>query len=170
MRAVGLLSLFFLLMSFCCYSQENDKLTKLQRQHLMVHKNAQAAVRQKNPDHRKIFKAIYTFVSESNKQMFVWNQREAQGHLEKANRALADNKPAMAQKLKTIAIAYDNMSKINKQIVEAFEKEDSNSLQVLTATYIEQEMVMKNNGLKTFPREWFGEAEAVVVLRQMAQK
>ena len=159
-----------LLLAFVSSAQEDTKLTKLQKQHLQMYVVTQKALRSERPNHKKIFSAYYAFIANSNKQMYPINQRNAAAHLEKAQRALAENKKVLVEKHRVAATYFDAMAKKNENIVTAFEKMNINKLQELVGNYIELEKQMQSLGLTPLPREWFSTQEARLIIKQQQAK
>ncbi|MGI5925233.1 MAG: hypothetical protein ACOX9E_14900 [Lentisphaeria bacterium] len=157
--------------SVCGYAQQtvNDNLTRNQKQHLMVYRQINQLILKGTTDQRKFYQAIYGPIAESNKQMKPLNEKEAQAMLDRANRALRDNKLELAGRLQQAAQLYAAMAKVNGELAEAFEKRKVGESKKLLQSYVEIENTMLRAGLRPLKREWFTHKEAEILMVQLAQ-
>jgi hypothetical protein len=147
-----------------------EKLTRNQKQHLLVYRQINQLVLKGTTDQRKFYQAIYGPIAESNKQMKPLNEKEAQTLLERSNRAFNDNKPELGQRLQQAAQLYASMAKVNGDLAEAFDKRKVGDSKKLLQNYVEIENTMLRVGLKPAKREWFTHKEAETLIIQLAQK
>lgn len=159
MNRLGLIILFTL--PVLVFSQKEDlKLNRHQRQHLDVFVKTQYAIREGKVPSDTIFKAFYTFIASSNKEALTVNRERAEKLMERANKALTDGKNTQVKRFEAAARLYNNLVKINEEIVEAFEKNNSSKMTYLMMQYVALEKEMVEFGLERPPRDWFTPQEA----------
>lgn len=165
-----LLTLLSILLPGIVFAQTEDgQLNRRQRQHLELFVKTQYAIREGKTPADKVFKAFYTFVASSNKEVVAVNRDRAQKLIDRANKSLADGKKDQAGRLEEGARLYASMVKLNEAIVEAFEKNNSAQMSQLMTQYQALETEMAKIGLELPPRDWFTPQEAEKWMIAMAQ-
>lgn len=143
------------------------KLTKAQKNHLLIYKQMDALIRAKKVDHVKFFHASYGPVVDASKKHQNLNLRMANELQEKANRLLNDNKTELAQRTQYIARLFLEMANVNSEMVKAYEKGEVPKVEQAVTKYISIEGLMRKAGAKPPAREWFTSVEAATVLAQL---
>ena len=151
-------------------TEVKSTLTRTQREQLGVYQQISQLVRQGKTDQKKFFKAYYKFINDSNKLMEDLNRQEALKLNERANKALNDRKPELAQRINSGAKLYMAMAEVNKKICEAYDRGSVGDMKRQLDSYIELEAQMQKLGAKPYPREWYTTKEAEQVLKLIAQK
>jgi len=168
MNRFWLIILFML--PIAVFSQKEDlKLNRHQRQHLAVFIKTQYAIREGKMSSDAIFKAFYTFIASSNKEALTGNRERAEKLMERANKALIDGKNAQAKRFEDAARLYNNLVKMNEEIVEAFENNNSSKMAHLMIQYMALEKAMTELGLTPPARNWFTPQEAEKLMLAQAK-
>lgn len=170
MRRSIILFILTILVPTCLLAQAELKFTRAQRAHLNTYQQISQLVRQGKTNQKRFFEVYYKPIYESNQKMGELNRQEAQKLNGRANKALNDNKPALAERLNEGAKLYQAMSEINKEICKAYEKSSVGSMRKQLDEYLALEIEMTKVGAKPYPREWYTSKEAEQILKQMAQK
>lgn len=169
-----LLYLFFIFtFTFSLYSQSESKEVKLsraQREQLKHYQQISELVRKGKTDQKKFFLVYYKPVYEANLPLIEKHRSEAKKLNERMDKALLDNKQALAQRLGIGAKLYTELSQVNKGICDAYERESVGNMRRQLDLYLELEAKMKELGIKPYQREWFTTKEAERLLKSLARQ
>lgn len=166
-----------ILLLFCgCFAfsqdteQPMDKLNKGQKKHFQIFRQIQLAMKAGKADHRKVFEAYYSVISESCQISQPEYQQQAAKLQERADKALMDGKNQLAERVQKAAKVYADMSQSQLDIIKAYEEKNTADMKQALNQMQQLEIAMNNNRLKTLERDWLFPIEAEKLLVAMAKK